>query len=522
MPSPLQAHPADDVLIGHAGGEPCDAALAQHLAECAECRARVADMQAAFAGYSAYLADLKRELPAPPQQWFELRARMREHDAPRRKRVIRFPSPRIWWAAAAAAAIAAVFFPLLTGPRVVSAAELLQKAVAQEKRLSHRRDIKVKIRNLIYVRPARSDGRSRLKVAEGRADTELNRRFAAAGYDWVHPLSAASFSAWRNRLNDRRDVVDVLDRAYRIETTSASNELAQVALTLRASDFHPLSETFRFRDNSVVEVIDGGEAPPPAPVAPTTSPSALAPDLEAPPLTPGDELRVIAALNRAGADLGEPVDVERDDADRKVHVTATGLNPARQEALRAALAGVPHVDLRFESLQAVTHTPAESVDAPVQAVSPMQKRLEGYFGRRALVDDYVNDVIAASERSLSRAHALRALATRFPAPRERELTPPERELLHGLVERHVAALRSAAAQLPARLEPLIGPPASPSTTPCASWQECAMETVQATQQLDAALSRALAAARPSASPEEAAAEIHEALTAWLGRVRSWK
>ena len=523
MPSPPRPHPADDVLVAYAGGdgpESGNAELAVHLTGCPECRARVSEIQATFGNYSAYVADLKRELPPPPQPWFELRLRMRDLDANRRPRLIRFPSPRVWWAAAAAALGAAVAIPWLTGPRVVSASELLQKAVAQEKTVSPRREIQVKIRNLIYTRPARANRETRLKVAEIRTDAELSRRFAAAGYNWEDPLSAASFSAWRDGLQDKRDVVDVLEEAYRIETSSASNELATVALTLRASDFHPVAETFRFRDNSTVEISDAGEAPPVAPVAPAQV--AAEPEPEAPSLTPGDELRVIAALNRVGADLGEPVDVTPDEAGRKVQVTATGLDLSRQEELRAALAGVPNVDLRFQSPQAVTHSSADQGSELVQGPSAMQKRLEDYFGRRALVDDYVNDVIGASERSLSRAHALRALAERFPENRERDLQPSEREVLKGLVRQHISALRAAADQLASTLQPLIdSSPAAPAYS-CAAWQECALQTVQATQQLDAALSRALASAQPSQSPETAIAEIRGALAAWMAWVRAWK
>jgi hypothetical protein len=250
---------------------------------------------------------------------------------------------------------------------------------------------------------------------------------------------------------------------------------------------------------------------------------AAQPEPAAPPaLSPRDELRVIAALNRAGADLGEPVDVAPDEAGRRLRVTATGLEASRQEELRAALAGLPNVDLRFESPQAVAHTAAEHATGVVQAPGPLQTRLENYFGGRALVDNYVNDVIAASERSLSRAHALRALSERFPAERERALAPSEREVLSGLVRQHVSALRAVAAQLPAKLEPLTGPPPEAAPGACGFWQECAMETVQAAQRLDAALSRALASAQPSQSPEEMVAEVRQALSAWLGRVRSWQ
>jgi hypothetical protein len=521
----LRSHPEDDILIGYAGGEAdpsAEAGLAAHLAACPECRARVDGIQATLGNYSGWLAELKRELPLPPAPWMDLRARMRSLDAGRQGRVMRFPAPRPWWAAAAAAIAVAVAIPWLTAPRVVNASELLQKAIAQEKHAPARGEIRVKIRNLIYTRPAKRDRAAPLKVAGIENDAELSKRFAAAGYDWDNPLSAASFAGWRDGLHDRRDAVDVLEHAYRIETTSASNELAGVGLTLRVSNLQPVSETFRFRDNSVVEISEASAAPAPA-MQPAPAVIAALPEPEAPPVfTPGDELRVIAALNRAGADLGEPVDVAPDQAGRQLRVTATGLDPARQEELRAALAGLPHVDLRFESPQAVTDTAAGHATGVVQAPGPLQTRLETYFGGRALVDNYINDVIAASERSLSRAHALRALGERFPAERERALAPSEREVLSGLVRRHLSALRALAAQLPAKLEPLAGPPPQATPARCGPWQECAIEMVQAAQRLDAALSRALASAQPSQSPEEMVNEVRQALAMWLGRIRSWQ
>lgn len=522
MPNTPTRHPEDDLLIGFAGGDLTDGDIRDHLKDCAECRTRVDDIRATIANYAVHVADLKRDLPPPPQPWFDVTREMRRLDAESRGRVLRFPAPRIWWAAAAAAVAAAIIIPNLTSPPAVSAAEVLEKAVARERQPSPRRQLQVRIRNLMYTRPAKRDAKVPLQVADARTEAELHRKFDAARYNWDHPLSASSFAAWRNQLSDRQDQVSRLqDEGYRIETTSASNELAHVALTLRGADYQPVSETFRFRDNSTIEIADAGDRPEPAARQEQPPEPALA-HPEPVSLTAGEELRVIAALNKTGADLGEPVEIARDEEARKLQVTATGLSPARQEQLRSALKGFANVELRFESPQAIPHAASEQGTEIVQKPSPLQKRLEDYFGRRTLVDDYVNNVIESSERILSRAHALRALADRFPPAREPQLTPSEQSVLDGLVHQHIAALRAAAEELPGKLQPLIGATPEAAAETCSPWQACAHETVEAAQQLDAALSRALASAQPSPSPERAEADAREAALRFLRRVRAWR
>src|SRR5262249_41650610 len=160
----------------------------------------------------------------------------------------------------------------------------------------------------------------------------LRTRFEEANYSWEDPLSAQSFSAWRAKLPEAQD--DVVQHrgndgtSYEIRTRTEVGPLAEASLRLRASDLRAIEGSFRFRDN---EVVDTAEAPgaspdltffpePAAEVAANSSrPNAT---VVGETVTAGDELHVRVALRRIDADLGEPIEVERNNSDNVIVVTA--------------------------------------------------------------------------------------------------------------------------------------------------------------------------------------------------------
>ena len=117
---------------------------------------------------------------------------------------------------------------------------------------------------------------------------------------------------------------------------------------MSATDLHAVACTLRF----AAQTVEMTELPGETPAEPQPAPAAdepgvrQSPATSAKPATPSDELQVIAALHRIGADLGEPVEVRREGPEVVVNAAAVG--PRRQEEVKTALAGLRAVRLEFE------------------------------------------------------------------------------------------------------------------------------------------------------------------------------
>src|SRR5690349_20649014 len=125
-----------------------------------------------------------------------------------------------------------------------------------------------------------------------------------------------------------------------------------------------IEERFQFRNNEWVEISEAVEINP---VGPEPSIAAQPQVIsEGASVSSADELRVIEALHRIRADLGEPIEVRR--TERSIEVTVLGAAEQREQEIRSVLDDIPKVALRFEQPQAVP-TPAGDVarggaDAP--------------------------------------------------------------------------------------------------------------------------------------------------------------
>jgi hypothetical protein len=374
----------------------------------------------------------------------------------------RSPSPavrpfrfRLQWAAAAAVLLVLVTAYWFFG-RTVSAAELLHKAADRESKAERqpRRPIRVATRSGSLVRPAlwRPSGDPGISTADRVQAQSLQVLFEAANYSWEDPLSARSFSAWRASLRDRQDRVvrrhgDNGTSSYEISTRTASGALAEVRLALRVSDLHAVYGALIFRSHGLVEISEIPEEPPvsltpPAPVSEPAAPLRRAAPREE-PVTPGEELQVLTALRRIDADLGEPIEVERDAAANAILVTALGLSPDRRQVLEDALSGLSRVQLRFREPQQVREPSRRLASGAEDQTPPLQLHLESRFGSRSAAEEFTDRILQASESSLLRAHALRGLAGRFPPEIEARLTPQARALLDSLLSEHFAGLEAA-------------------------------------------------------------------------------
>lgn len=521
-------HPDEAQLLGFADTELDSAQTAlveHHLRQCADCRARTTGIQALWPEYKQAV---RKSLPPPPVPWPDLRSRLRELDVARVENQRRPPIRLSYrWLAAAAAVIAGAFIFQISGGRALSAAELLRDAtaVAAHKPAPVSRRIRVKTRKAQFVRPAVKPVTSS-KAAFSAEESGVAALFENAHYSWSEPLSPRSFSQWREQLPEKEDRVRVLrdtewgsGRFYHITTTTPEGTLAQATITIRADDLEAVQQTFQFRDSEYVEVSENHEAPAiaSAPDRRAAEPQTSLPASEARALTAADELRVVAALHAVRADLGDPVEITRDNDKRRIVVTALVTGTARQQQIRAALSGIPNTDLRFEQPEALRSSAAgsarradrgEGIDAP--ASNGLQDRLAAQLGSRTTAENFTNHVLDLSEAALSRAHALRALAQRFPESSESELGPGDLATLRRIQQDHTTGLLTSVRRMHEVLLSVTQDPGDGEAPAFDDWRAGVENVLSAARRLDQAISDTLASSEPSGDPKEALSRLGRA------------
>src|SRR5262249_16831425 len=154
----------------------------------------------------------------------------------------------------------------------------------------------------------------------------------------------------------------------------------------------------------------------------------------------------LAALNRLGADVGEPVVVD-DAAQGHVVVHVSGLTHERQQRIAQVLKPLPRVVVDFDSAAggAPPIQPAERYSSSIPAAG--RTRLEEKWGGAVALQEATDRVLDASGQVLARTHAIRVLAEKFPPETEERLSPGSRELLLSLRQQHIAELQRLLLQL---------------------------------------------------------------------------
>lgn len=464
---------------------------AEHLAICVDCRRRFHDIERAAKAYIGY-RDLIREpqMPPAPKPWLPLSALVRRHQAVQQPKGIR------WWTALGLATTAACVVLWMVVPRPPAyssreADEILDRSshvVPAEGRM-----ISMRTRGRTLVRPAL------LVTDSDETDPELarlRRIFTTADYSWQEPLSARSFQAWRGKLQAKRDSVSVLHEAYQVRTESPNGTLRSVSLTLRAEDLRPIQGTFSFEGEGAVESAEVASQATPEPARQTFS-------VPESPATPEDTLRVLAALNRIGADVGDPISFVDDPRHRSVLLSIGALGPERQREVAQAVRHLPRVELHYDRLPAAVpagkQTPPETTSSSIP--SQLRKQLEDKAGGAIRLQEITDEALDASSLLLARSHAFQLLAVKFPPATEAQLSEAGRELLGDLRRRHLAEMANLAAKVRTSLQPILGSPAVPG-------KSAAMRPLtDLTGQIDVALNRLLAGSYSQSSGEEMLANL---------------
>jgi len=477
-------HPTDEQLLHFADGEMTARAsddIRGHLRACWQCRHELEEIEQTISECVRYRnIVLDTCLPSPPQPWFDIYPRLARIDELQIRqrwmtRILEplaavWSRPRRWVPAIAMIVMIAVVVQQFRQAPAVQAAELLRKAVAAvDSRPRTARRIRVRTRTQHLTRVIDGSGTSVSKSSDAGSLAGLESLFQAAHYSWEDPLSAKSFAAWRDQLPDKRDEVNLNPDHYLLRTSTDSGELAEATLKLSTVDLHAVEGVLQFRNSERVEISELPDSAEPSldassrvAAAATTlpaRPSKSIPRLEAQPglATPGEELAVLEALHRLGADLGDPIEVTRSGGE--ILVTGTGIGLDRQQEIREKLRTMPRVTVSLSSEPAESLAPDEGSSSRISVgagMGPLQAEMERRLGGRAPFEQLADQTFDMADRFMSRAHALRRLAQRFPSDIEAQLTPGERKLLERLRQEHAGALVENVAGVEGRLRTALG------------------------------------------------------------------
>lgn len=498
-------HISDRELIGFSDCEvePDRAsAIEMHLKGCAQCTARWAALSSGAQAYEQFHEEvLKPALALPQAEWPDLR--LARAAPPRRNFSMR---PAVWSAvglAAACLALGVIHVRNATQRRHFT--EILARASNAPAPI-HRR-IRVSVGGESWSRPALL---SHLSEPAGLQHVEA--LFVRANYSWGDPLSARSFAVWRSSLREKRDHVtyvpgpDRLNRLYRVETETGDGALRDASLTLRSEDMAAVDGAFEFDNHERVTMADAGQdsnALPSSQIRPIPREENELPHPTEHPVNATDELRVLAALDQIGADVDEPLNVEPDATNHYLVVSGMGMPTAREQQIRAAVATIPNVVVRFSSAQAPASRaqfPAGPHAVPAGDNGALRRLLEERAGGAVQLQATTDQALDASNSLLARAHALAVLAQKFPPNVEMNFSKANHDVLSRLRRKHVIAIEQTALNLQAALTPLLPGPATDrdrsaeTGTPFdASWQSGAAELFDRVRALDQSVTNLLGA-----------------------------
>lgn len=366
---------------------------------------------------------------------------------------------------------------------VVSASELLQRALASESRsltgisqpvVVQKLSIDInghKIARTIYRDAVRKRMVQRSNVT---ASDELAAAhdFGRSPFSWDDPLSPQTYSQWREGVTQKQDWVTQLNAGeVRVDTRASVGPVSQASLTLRSDDYHPVAEEIRLRDNTYIEVAEisyevvglsslGDDffdsaphvvAAPRFTVAHVVAPTSA--QLEA------AELDVYLALHGSAADMGEQITVRR--AEGGIEVDGVTESEARKQQIVSALAGIPFASQKIESVaDAMTHlgpNVPRATHATLVTSTPalLEEQLKRDFPEASQRTEFVTRALSLCQDASAHAWALNRLADRYVAQDIALLGPEERSRLRSLLNDHLSALRDDVQHLQVHLARIV-------------------------------------------------------------------
>jgi hypothetical protein len=486
-------------------------------------------------------------LPPPPQPWFDIYPRLaRIDESERRQRLIgRFLAPLAavlrkpnrWAPAAATLLLIGVVVQQFRHAPSVQASMLLRQAVAaaESKHRAPRR-IQIRTRTGRLTRVVESSTIGAKTNAREDSLPAIESLFRAAHYSWEDPLSAKAYSDWRNQLPDKKDEVTLEPDRYRLRTTTDSGELMEATLKLSLPDLRTIESTLQFRNSEWVTISELPDVPAQeasteaAKDAAGTVSQSHSPKLDQPvelpsPTTPGEELAVLAVLHRLGADLGDPVEVTRSSGE--ILVTGTGIAPDRQQQIRQQLRTMPRVRVELSSEPSGEAAGLDGRNPNRIAVVPgtgrLQAEMERQLGGRASFEQFADRILDMTDAVMSRAHALRRLAERFPPDIEAQMTPQQRQLLDGLRHEHAQAVLRSVVEIEESSRPVLGAGsgAGQQVKTSAEWHDETEQLFSEARQAETMLVALLSASADDAQSPELPAQVAASLSRLRNRAQNY-
>lgn len=497
------AHLSDEQLACLEDGD-VSAVDLRHLEACPQCSNRLRDLRAATAAYVRYRNNFRAPLlPPPPRPWKSLDRLIAQHEEKQSTRAFRF-----WPVPAFAAGVCVLLVLIIAGLFLVNrehspsarASEILARSVRTE--VPGNGFISVRTQGHTLVRPAVFSAGSQLPADADM--THLRMLFAAAHYSWREPLSSRSFRDWRNSLKQKRDYVSLIQqgerRSYRVRTDDPDGILRSASLTLTAGELRPTNGAFVFEGEGTVEVAEAPEPTRlPAPSAPRSAEKTTGKVTET-PVGPEDTLHVLAALDRIGADVGDPIEISADAPHHHIVVRGYGLSQQRQREIGEALESLPRVVTDFASsgTSADSVEPARREKYSTSIPVPLQQRLEAELGGAVALQAATDRILEVSASTLAQSHALELLSQNFPPQIENTFSPQDRDILRALRKARVLELIRLIARIRKETQPLLAASSNPSPSQVTdngasgTWQAAVPKIVTCAQAVDRSLNRLLA------------------------------
>jgi hypothetical protein len=314
----------------------------------------------------------------------------------------------------------------------------------------------------IYRDPERKRRLKQQQLSAGEQQTK--DRLDQAGVSWDEPLSAANFSAWRDRQLVKKDAIARTGANLLTLTTSTAPDsvVVQESLTVRESDFHPIARTIELRNQVTVEIAElnydvmpwgavnqdwfeplagQGMTDTPGMHAALHIPHVLS-ELE----LDETELAARVALNQLHADTGEQIHLTRGATG--IDVKGVVDTDSRKQAIVSRLALLPNVHSSILSVEEIgSRPPSRSAfggDQPIQAysVEAQPSPLEQYLREKNMPLDQLGAIsqslldeslrIQQAEVHLSELQQRFKEANQLPVDKQNQLSELSRSYINAI------------------------------------------------------------------------------------------
>lgn len=457
------------------------AEIERHLGACWSCRARSEEMRRGVLAFVEYREN--RYLPSlagPPNEFRnfpgELRKVIAEGDSPgvtKRLReafsVLRALPASVRWSTAVALVTAVALFwtQVLFSPAVVSANELLARAIAAQNPSASANGLGARRQTVHQKVQIRDGARTVVRNFTWRvgAPTQQTPWEPDHGLEkWNSPLTAEGFAEWRNSLGAKNDAVTRSQQLLTLMTTPQIGPIKKASIVVRATDFHPLEQHILFTDERTLDFLElafeiEDEVPP---LAQQSPPQGSSPKLGSTSKTRQNlddiELAVRYKLFSEKLDLGEDLQIKQ--AGNEVMVAGVASSKQRADAIVALLSRTDGVRVKVTFPQAANASilPPDSTAASLgnSRVTPIAPLGEALLSKEFPSSNerayFVNAWLAASDKALSHAWGMRRLAERYSEKEESNLSPESVDRLQDMLRTHLGAVGQANADMDSLLK----------------------------------------------------------------------